>query len=219
MKGLIKSNLYASLSNIKMFAVIIILIGIAAVGAVKEVPTLMINYSLISMVGFSLNAIGGIQKENTSKWKKYKLTAPVKRADIVKSYYLCHIVWLFTGIVFDLLFIGLSAILHGYGHLFDKRTDILMIFTAGICIALLVGAIFFPVFYAGGSERYEATWTISILCAIGIFMGAIAAVNFWFSPMTELTLAITAVIFIAVSAFIFILSFLLSVGIFRRKEY
>lgn len=218
MKGLLKSNFYASFANIKLFSIIMIIIGISAAAAGKAVPSLMINYSFLSMLGFSLNAIGGIQRENASNnWGKYKLTTAVKRVDIVKSYYICHALWLLIGILFAAFFLTLSFLLHGF--FFDRATDIPMIFTAGVCICLLVGAIFFPIFYAGGSERYEVSWTISVLCSVGIFFGITWIVNYFFHDMTDFRLIMTDVLFVAASFCIFVLSFFISVKIFGRKEY
>lgn len=47
-----------------------------------------------------MNAIASMGKEYISKWGKYKLTTPVKRADIIKSYFINQIIWLIVGIIF-----------------------------------------------------------------------------------------------------------------------
>ena len=55
---------------------------------------------LLGIIGFSMNAIASMGKEYISKWGKYKLTTPVKRADIIKSYFINQIIWLIVGIIF-----------------------------------------------------------------------------------------------------------------------
>ena len=57
------------------------------------------------------------------KWGKYKLTAPVKRADIVKSYFINQLIWLFVGMIFAGVGPGLSWLL--YGCPFDQNIDAL----------------------------------------------------------------------------------------------
>ena len=52
------------------------------------------------MSRFSINATVGIGKDYVSRRGKYKLTLPVKRAKIVKSYYIHQLIWLFVGAMF-----------------------------------------------------------------------------------------------------------------------
>lgn len=89
MKGLLKNNYFAVRSNAKAFSVFMLLLGIFVVAVIS--PSLLMGYALLGMIGFSLNAIAGLRKESSTKWSKYKLTAPVKRSDIVKSYFISQI--------------------------------------------------------------------------------------------------------------------------------
>ena len=88
MKGLLKNNFYATLSNAKVFAAIMLLLGIFVVAMDNKIPSLIIGYMLLAMIGFSLNSIASLRKESATKWSKYKLTTPVKRSAIVQSYFL-----------------------------------------------------------------------------------------------------------------------------------
>ena len=72
----------------------------------------------------------------------------VKRADIVKSYFINQLIWLFVGMIFAGIGLGLSWLLHGCP--FDRSIDAFMVFFTGISISLFAGAIFFPLFYLGG---------------------------------------------------------------------
>ena len=85
MKGLLKNNYFAVRSNAKAFSVFMLLLGIFVVAVIS--PSLLMGYALLGMIGFSLNAIAGLRKESSTKWSKYKLTAPVKRSDIEKLFY------------------------------------------------------------------------------------------------------------------------------------
>ena len=218
MKGLLKNNLYASFANIKWFLAFMLPLGLLAAVMKNDVrDTLLVRYLLINVICFSVISFSGLGKENDSKWQKYKLTMPLKRSDIVKSYYVNHIVWLLASILFTAFWLVLSTLLKGFP--FDKSTDPLMLFTFGISVSMLIGAFFFPLFFLGGSERYEAIWTICIFCAIGCFLGMTFLVNVLFEPMTEFRLVLSAILIIIVSICIFVLSFPLSVRIFSKKEY
>lgn len=217
MKGLIKSNLYTALLNAKVFFITIVLLGIFVIAMDAGSPSLIIC-QLSVMIGFSFISLESVGLESISKWSKYKLTAPVKRSDIVKSLYLSLLLWLSVGVVFAGISTALSAVLHGYP--FDRNTDVFMLFAAGIGISLFMGAVFFPLFFLGGEERNGVFLIVSILCGIGIVMGISSLINSLFpNGMTtrQNILGCTAVV--ACAALAFILSCPLTVYLFQRKEY
>lgn len=72
MKGLLKNNFYATLSNAKVFAAIMLLLGVFVVAMDNKIPSLIIGYMLLAMIGFSLNSIASLRKESATKWSKYK---------------------------------------------------------------------------------------------------------------------------------------------------
>ena len=106
MKGLLKNNFLTVYSNAKVFSIFMLILGLFVVAVISQ--PLLIGYVLLSMVGFSVNAITSIKKEFISKWGKYKLTLPVKRAAIVKSYFISQLIWLLVGILYAGIFISLS---------------------------------------------------------------------------------------------------------------
>lgn len=67
MKGLLKNNFYATLSNAKVFAAIMLLLGIFVVAMDNKIPSLIIGYMLLAMIGFSLNSIASLRKESATK--------------------------------------------------------------------------------------------------------------------------------------------------------
>lgn len=221
MRGLLRNNFYASLSNMKIFTAVMALLGVFVVAVDNAVQTLLIGYLLLCMVGFSINAVTGLLKENASKWGKYKLTFPVRRMDIVKSYFLSQLIWLAAGIAMAALAVVWSFLLHG--NPFDRNIDILMVFTAGISVSLFLDAIFFPLIYLGGEERNEAVLVISLLGGAGLFLLLVSLLNHVFGAdreaMTTAQTAVCAVIILLCAAAAFALSYPLSARIFQKKEY
>ena len=214
MKGLLKNNFLAVCSNVKVFSVLMFLLGIFVVAVIS--PSLLIGYVLLSIVGFSVIAVTSIKKEFVSKWGKYKLTLPIKRADIVKSYFISQFIWLLVGLAFAGASISLSWLLHGCP--FDKSIDTLSVLALGICVSLLAGAFFFPMFYLGGEEKSEVSLVISLLCGIGITLGIISTLNRFLTPGFT-TVLIGAVVLILCSLLLFALSYPLTVSIYKKKEY
>ncbi len=214
MKGLLRNNLYATLSNAKVFSCFMILFGLFAVAVISQ--SLQIGYVMTGIIGFSVNAIAVSKNEFASKWGKYKLTLPVKRKDIVKSLFFNQIIWLLAGTLFVGIEISLSWLFHGCP--FDQSIDILTMFALGISMSLFTDAVFFPLFYAGGAERSEVFLIISLLCAFGIDFMIISILNDLLEPGTAAIVS-GAVALTMRSLLAFALSYPLSVTIFRRREY
>ena len=218
MKGLLKNNFYATLSNAKVFAAIMLLLGIFVVAMDNKIPSLIIGYMLLAMIGFSLNSIASLRKESATKWSKYKLTAPVKRSAIVQSYFLSLLLWLVVGMVFAGIGVALSIMLHGFP--FDRNTDVFMLFVVGIGISLFMGGIFFPLFYIGGEERNEVFLVISLLCGIGLVMGLTTLLNTLFpAPMTTMQIILGGAIIFACALLIFVISCPVTAYVYHKREY
>lgn len=218
MKGLLKNNFYATLSNVKAFSVVMFLLGIFVVVMDNKIPSLIIGYMLLGMIGFSLNSIASLRKESSTKWSKYKLTAPVKRSAIVQSYFLSLLLWLIVGMIFAGIGVAFSIMLHGFP--FNRDTDVFMLFVVGIGISLFTGAIFFPLFYLGGEERNEVFLVISLLFSIGIIMGITTFINTLFpARMSTIQIILVGVSILVIALFVFIASCPLTVAIYHKKEY
>lgn len=214
MKGLLRNNFFAVCSNVKVFSALMIMLGIFVVAVIS--PSLLIGYVLLCIVGFSVIAVTSIKKEFASKWGKYKLTLPIKREDIVKSYFISQMIWLVVGTVFAGAGISLSWLLHGCP--FDNSIDTLSVFALGISVSLLTEAFFFPLFYLGGEEKSEVSLVVSLLFGIGITLGIISTLNLYLSPGFT-TILLGAAILIVSSLLMFILSYPLTVRICKKKEY
>ena len=214
MKGLLKSNFLAVCSNIKVFSALMLILGAIAAAAINT--TFLIIYVLLSMAGFSVISAAGVKRDFAAKWGKYKLTLPVKRAEIVKSCYISQLIWLIVGAVFAGASVSLSWLLHGCP--FDNSIDTLSVFALGISANLFTAAFFFPMFYLAGEEKGEVILIISLLCGIGILLGIISILNLCLTP--GLTAVITgSAVLVVCSLSAFVLSYPLAVSIYEGKDY
>ena len=209
MKGLLKNNFFAVYANVKVFSIFMFFLGVFVVAVISQ--PLLFGYALLGTVGFSANAITSI-----SKWGKYKLTLPVKRADIIKSYFLSQLIWLLVGMLLGGISVSLSWLLHGCP--FDNAIDAITLFAFGVSMNLFTGAFFFPLFYLGGEERSEAFLVISLLSAVGVALGISSLINFYLEPGLATILLGSAILLIC-SVLTFILSYPLTVSIYNKKEY
>lgn len=168
------------------------------------------------MVGFFINAITSIKKEFISKWGKYKLTLPVKRDAIIKSYFISQLIWLLVGTLYAGIVISLSWALHGCPY--DNSIDVVSIFALGISVSIFTVAFFFPLLYLGGEERSDVFLVISLLCGIGVVLGIISVLNLYLAPGVA-TILLSAAILLLSSLLMFTLSYPLTVNIYHKKEY
>ena len=216
MKGLLKNNYYAMLPNTKVLLIVVSFLLVLNIGLKNQI--LMISYVLLCMIGFPLNSVTSLQKESVTKWNKYKLTMPVTRAAIVRSYYVSLLLCLSVGIVFAGVGIVPAIMLHGFP--FDKNIDIFMLLVAGASSSLFMGAIFLPLFYSGGEERGEMFLVISVLCGIGIVIGIIVCINMLVPPpVTTMQLILSGIGMLVSALIIFAVSYPLTVAVYHKKEY
>ena len=203
MKGLFRNNFFAVWINAKVFLIFMLLFAIV----VNIIPaqTLQMYFIMIGIVGFSVIAATAIGNEFSSKWGKYKLTLPVKRTDIVKSLFLNQIFWIIVGTLFVGIATGLSYMIHGFS--FDQFSGIFRLFILGISISFFMGAIFIPLIYLTGEDKIVVFLVISLLCAVGI-----AAMLFNIPLFGN-------VIIITCALLLFIVSYPLTISIFKRKEF
>ncbi len=145
-----------------------------------------------------------IGNEFSSKWGKYKLTLPVKRIDIVKFIYK-SIIMDYDRSAFRWHYNSLSYLLHGIT--FEQFEGISGVLVVGISISLSMGAIFIPMVYLAGEDKTIVFLIISLICALGIVTMLFNIPLF--GPF----------ILIGCSILLFIVSFPLTVGIFKEKEY
>lgn len=215
MKGLLRNNLLAAFSNAMIFSVFLLLWGIFIM--VFPDRDLFIGFGVSGMVGFSVNGIFSVQRESSSRWGKYKLTAPVRRTDIIKSYYIAQLIWLFWGMLFAVVASALST--HIFRRwAFDLYTDLPM-FALGISISLFLCAIFFPLFYWSREDRGEVFLVIALLCAIAVDAGLVTLLNLILSEPGIITILCGTGAMTGCSALAFALSYPLTVHIYSKKEY
>lgn len=216
MKGLLRDNFYASYENEKVFFVVIFLVGIVLAVVCPGTMSVVTNYMLVCMGGFSYVSLDSLRKDSTCKWEKYKLTMPVTRTDIVKSRYMGHLLWVAAGVACSGIPLGLFILWQKFS--FDLNTDLPLVYIAGVSISLFMGAIFFPLFYLCGEERKEAVLVISILLAVAVAAGLVALLNYLFGPgMSPTEIILSGLVLLACAVLTFGLSFLLTVKIFGRK--
>lgn len=219
MTGLLKNNFYSAIGSLKVFLgfVFIMAAGLFITGN----PILLFGLYVITAPGMAFLSVSGLRKEAASKWARYKLTFPVKRKEIIGSVYVSHAIWTLSGMVLTIMVFAFTILFHGNQYFDLGLRDAAVLVAATGVIALMIGTIFFPLFYILGAEKTEILIIISVIGAVGFF-----ALMCWMintingsENISNFQLFINLVIVWITSISLFLLSAVLANAIFRKTEY
>lgn len=211
MKGLFLNNLYSSIGNIKLFLIIVFTVA-AAVLATGN-PTAQELFVYITITALSINAVVSSRKDAVSNWDKFEITMPVRRKDVIRSKYLTYVFWLAVGVVIALVISVVTMLIHGNRNLLYGMSNFYSIFVLGVGISLFTGALFFPIAYIAGIDKSETILIISVLMAIGLAVLILNMLNQFFSGF-DVRMGIFVIFYIL----FFAVSYLLTLGIYEKKE-
>lgn len=216
MKGLILDNFYKTLGGMKMFGVLVLAAGIVMM--ITGNQTILELFVYISITAISAGAVSSMRKDAEAKWDKYEITLPVKKNDIVKSKYFSYAGWLITGFVTAVILVSAAVLIHGNVYFAYGLRDVISLFTLSIVIALMVGAIFFPLAYLIGIDKSEVLLISSIICGVGSAFLMVGLVNRW-EIRDAFDFYLRAGILLMTSVLLFLLSYFITQTIFTKKEF
>lgn len=217
MKGLIRNNFYSVGSTLKWTIAFCILVNIAVVIGTVRYPNSkgILPISMLGQIGAFVGLTGtALQKDNTSKWSKYERTLPVKICDVVKARYISFFLFSIIGILLATITVLLSFAISvqsvdlervGYGYGF------------GITFALLVPAFLYPLVLKWGADKSEMMLLVSIFITLALFVGGSVILAPYLSRLSNSDMAYRTAT-IVISIVIFIISYFISLAIYKRKE-
>lgn len=212
MRGLILNGFYSSIGNIKLlFAMVAVAAGAVII---TGNPTAQELFVYITITALSVNAVVSSRKDNASKWNKYEITLPILRKDIIKSKYFAYALWVGVGTFTTLVVIAVTMLIHGDSNLLSSMENLYSMFALGIGIALLTGGLFYPASYMVGIDKSETILVLSILMAIGLAIVTLNTLNLFI-----FSFAVRIVVFIAFYTVFFLISYILTLCIFYKKEF
>ena len=164
--------------------------------------------------------ISCLRKESASKWEKYKLTLPISRKDIIESQYISHTIWSIAGVAVVAVFMAFTVIIHGDQYFYYGFRDAITLVLGGGILAILIGAISYPLYYLWGAEKTEVILVISVIGSIGIVFALTMLVNtFSDGNVSDTLYYISLVIVTAVTIIAYVSSYFISKCIFQKREY
>ncbi|MCU4990064.1 ABC-2 transporter permease [Bacillus cereus] len=216
MRGLLLTNYYLVYRTFFMF------MGIAILGAgfvfyfgdasmYRLIATFIILFTAIP-------ALEVIKYESKSGYEKYVLTLPVTRSNIVQSHYFFYFSVVIIG---TLLSYGIFYV-HGLVSNTPIDDGIFKSVSLGTFIILNAGAIAYPLLYVFGAEKSDAI-TIGGACGgLVTYFGLQSVIGYLIEqfPISNLNSSLyVSILYTIFGVIIYIFSFVISVFIYRKKEF
>ncbi|KXY85790.1 MULTISPECIES: ABC-2 transporter permease [Bacillus] len=215
MKGLLLTNYYL------VYRTFLTFMGIAILGSgfvfyfgnasmYRLIATFIILFAAIP-------ALEVIKYESKSGYEKYVLTLPVTRNNIVQSHYLFYFIVVIIGTLLS------YSIFYVHASVSDTPIDdIFKSVSLGTFIILNAGAIAYPLLYIFGAEKSDAI-TIGGACGgLVTYFGLQSVIGYLIEqfPISNLNLSVyVSILYTIFGVIIYIFSFVISVFIYRKKEF
>lgn len=214
-----RNNFVGVIENIKWMFLLIA--GVGAALCVTGSSLLLNVFSLASAPALAVMSAACFRKEALSKWNKYKLSLPVRRREIIQSYYIGHLIWCGAGMVVTAMFMALTVLIHGNQYFYYGLRDAVTLIIGGGVLATLTGSVSYPMLYALGEEKTEFAVAASVAGAIAVVVGLSGLINILAGDggISDRTYYLSLSLIVAVTGISYFLSYRLSVVLFRQKEY
>lgn len=213
MKGLLRNNFYSMGTNLQLsFVISFVLIFIPLVlGEENIVPMVlsMQSFMFIANIGTALNT------DITTKWSNFEITLPIKRKDIIKARYTSFLMLIMCGVFMSAVTSFLTAIV------FETFTIDALIFgfAFGVSLSLLTSSFMYPIMLKFGTEKNEIIIFICAGIATALFLIVLKITAPFVSDNFIMNgKSLIGIIFTLVSIGVFILSYFVSLTMYKRKE-
>ncbi|KGX84331.1 ABC-2 transporter permease [Pontibacillus litoralis] len=216
MRGLLLTNYYL------VYRTFFVFMGVAILGSGLVFyfgDTSM--YGLIAMFTIFFAAIPAlevIKYESKSGYDKYVLTLPVTRSNIVQSHYFFYFLVVIIGTLLS------YGIFYVHGLVSDTPIDdgIFKSISSGTFIILNAGAIAYPLLYIFGAEKSDAITIGGAFGGLFAYFGLQSVIGYLIKqfPLPHLSQSLyVSISYTIFGVIIYILSFFISVFIYKNKEF
>lgn len=219
MLGLLRKDLYNLLKTLKILGAMIVLMTIAMVftNAYND-----LTFALVIILVASMFPVSSLSYDDLVKWDSFALTTPVTRKKLVLSKYLLLFIMVIAGMLISSVMVAIVTFTKNNSA--DLLQALLPLLGVG-AISLLLTLITLPLIYKFGTERIR----ILSMVAMAIGFGGVAAIMN-IDGVQNLHQTITRVIpvavfnlwpvfLVAVMALLSYISYLVSLKIYRKKEF
>ncbi len=217
MKGLIRNNFYSMEDSLKLTSAINIMmaIGVSVLGIFNSFARSWIAIVILLQMGsYAVQVASTLQRDVSSQWNKFEITMPVRRKDVVKAKYICFILNGVLGIAAALLTVIISQLLQ-----IDINVEkVFLGITFGIVITFALPALMYPLLLIFGVDKTEMVLSISVILISILFVGSSVIFNYIMPDLSVYSNLVFRCSIIVISIILFIISYMFSVILYKKKE-
>lgn len=216
MKGLIRNNFYTVEGSLKttllisFISIIVLAISGKVYGDNSNILSLIIAANI---AGYGSLVMTVMQKDAASKWNKFELTMPVTRNDVITARYISSMLYVFIGIAVSVIGIFVFYLVTGTVNLERVGYG----FTFGIGFTLTIPTFMIPLVMIFGTDKTEPIMFVSVVMGLVLFSGSsvVATPLLKNIPNSDFLFRL---IYMVLIILLFVISYLLSSWIYKKKE-
>lgn len=210
MMGLIKKDVYLSLSMLKSYVVVAAVFALLTMTGIYDI-SFFVTYLSVMCIMIPVNLFA---YDEQARWDKYAAALPAGRAGMVKARYLFTILICFGTLVFALLLQLIVALFTGVQG--QERTDLLLSGLLPTAYGIFMNAVLLPLLFKFGSQKGRLYLILALGVGVGVIFGGLTGLKRMGIPLSALTLPFFA---LPVAGLLVLMpSYLLSKRILFQKD-
>ncbi len=210
MMGLIKKDVYLSLSMLKSYVVVAAVFALLTMTGIYDI-SFFVTYLSVMCIMIPVNLFA---YDEQARWDKYAAALPAGRAGMVKARYLFTILICFGTLVFALLLQLIVALFTGVQG--QERTDLLLSGLLPTAYGIFMNAVLLPLLFKFGSQKGRIYLILALGVGVGVIFGGLTGLKKMGIPLSALTVPFFA---LPVAGLLVLMpSYLLSKRILFQKD-
>ena len=210
MTGLVKKDLYLSLSMLKSYVLVAAVFAALTLTGIYDI-SFFVTYLSVMCIMIPVNLFA---YDEQARWDKYAAALPSGRAGVVGARYLFTVLVCLVSLVFALLLQLIVAIFTGARG--QARTDLLLSGLLPTAYGCFMNAVLLPLLFKFGSQKGRIYLLLALGVGVGVIFGGLTGLKEMGISLSELTLPLF--VLPVVGLLTLIPSYFLSRRIFFHKD-
>ncbi|MCC2258743.1 ABC-2 transporter permease [Intestinimonas aquisgranensis] len=210
MTGLVKKDLYLSLSMLKSYVLVAVVFALLTLTGIYDI-SFFVTYLSVMCIMIPVNLFA---YDEQARWDKYAAALPSGRGGVVKARYLFTILICLGSLAFALLLQLIVALFTGARG--QARTDLLLSGLLPTAYGCFMNAVLLPLLFKFGSQKGRIYLLLALGVGVGVIFGGLTGLKEMGISLSELTLPLF--VLPVVGLLTLIPSYFLSRRIFFHKD-
>ena len=182
MTGLVKKDLYLSLSMLKSYVLVAVVFALLTLTGIYDI-SFFVTYLSVMCIMIPVNLFA---YDEQARWDKYAAALPTGRAGVVKARYLFTILICLGSLLFALLLQLIVALFTGARG--QSRTDLLLSGLLPTAYGCFMNAVLLPLLFKFGSQKGRIYLLLALGVGVGVIFGGLTGLKEMGISLSELTL-------------------------------